>query len=158
MTIPNSIDSNVTGLAFAEESSLKTLPGSPVWYALEPNSYTDFGASFSRVARNPITNTRQQPKGTITDLEAKAGFQQDLTQNNLLRLLQGFFWQDAFEKPTTAPIKNAITVAITGVTTGPNVYAAASGLDIFKVGHLVLAKGFNVPANNGLKVASAIAA
>ena len=44
MTLPVSVDSNITGLSFAEESSLKTLPGetapgvgtsTATWYDLE---------------------------------------------------------------------------------------------------------------------------
>src|SRR3569833_2383964 len=122
MTIPNSIDSNATGLAFAEETTLKVLPVTPDWYELEPNSYPDFGAEYQSIARSPIINTRQQSKGTITGMAAKAGFNQDLTQNNLTRLMQGFLWADAKEKPSTAPISTAGTT-ISSVTTGPNTYA-----------------------------------
>ena len=42
---PTSIDSNQSGLAVAEEVSLKVLPVTPIWYGLEPNSYADLGAS-----------------------------------------------------------------------------------------------------------------
>ena len=61
--MPNKIDSNVTGLAYAEEASIGVLPGSPVFYSLEPNSYNPTGAEIKTVARNPINPSRQRKKG-----------------------------------------------------------------------------------------------
>jgi hypothetical protein len=155
MPTPNSVPSNQTSLAFAEETSLKTLPGGPVWYALEPNSYSDMGAQVALVARVPIVNHRQRARGTLTDLDAKVGFNADLTQRNLTRLLQGFFFQDALEKPSTNGF-NTAQVAITGVNATQ--YTAAAGLDVFKVNHLVMAKLMTVANNNGLKKVTAVAA
>lgn len=147
----NKIDSNITGLAFAEEETLKVLPGTPIWYGLEPNSYSDFGGDLKTVARAPIDPSRQNKKGTVTDLDANGGFNIDVTKSNLTRLLQGFFFADAREKPTTKPL-NSAALAITGVTTADDTYAAASGLGVFnKAGYLVLASGFGVAANNGVK-------
>jgi hypothetical protein len=155
MPTPTSIDSNVTGLSIAEEASLKTLPGTPIWYGLEPNSFSDFGASFSQVSRDTINATRQRLKGTITDEDAKGGFNLDLTQRNITRLLQGFFWADAFEKPATKPF-NGTQVVITAATATQ--YTAAAGLAAFLVKGLINAKGFGISSNNGLKEISAVAA
>lgn len=155
--MPNKIDSNITGLAFAEEASLKTLPGSPVWYGLEPNSYSDFGGELSKVSRTPIDPSRQNKKGTVTDLDASGGFNADFTKTNLVRLLQGFFFADARELPSTQSL-NAAAVALTGVTASSKTYAAAAGLGSFAAKQVVLASGFGNAANNGLKtVASSTA-
>ena len=149
------IDSNVTGLSFAEEASLGVLPGSPVWHTLEPNSYADFGGQIKTVARNPINQTRQRKKGVITDLDASGGFNQDLTFENTTRLLQGFMFANMREKFTTAPL-NSAAIPITSVDAATDVYAAASGLSGLLALSLVYASGFTNPANNGLKlVASA---
>lgn len=152
----NKIDSNKTGLSIAEETSPKVLPVTPVWYAHEPNSYNDFGGQLSTVAREPISATRQRKKGTVTDLDASGGFNEDITQNNLTRVLQGFLFADAHEKADTAPL-NGSAVVITAVDGTNDQYEAASGLDVFAAGDIILAKGFGVPANNGIKVLDAIA-
>lgn len=153
----NKIDSNITGLAFAEEESLKTLPATPVWYGLEPNSYSDFGGELSTVARAPIDPSRQNKKGTITDLDASGGFNIDFTKSNLVRLLQGFFFADARQLPSTQAL-NAAAVPLTGVTASSKTYAAASGLGSFAANQIVFASGFTNAANNGLKtVASSTA-
>lgn len=158
MAAPNKVDSNISGLAIAEEASLKTLPGTPVWYAQEPNSYSDFGGSFVNVARNPINASRQMKKGVLTDLDASGGFNVDVTFGNLQRLLQGFFFADFREKADTAPF-NGTAIAITGVDAGTDAYAAASGLDAFKANDLILASGFSEAANNGIDlIVSAVAA
>ncbi len=146
----NKIDSNVTGLRYAEESDLRTLPASPIFYPLEPNSYSDFGGQISTIARNPINPSRQRKKGVTTDLDASGGFNQDLTMNNTTRLMQGFFFADIREKKTTAPM-NGARVELTDAIEASDSYEAAAGLVGFLAGHLVLATGFGVTANNGLK-------
>lgn len=159
------IDSNLTGLRIAQEACLKVLPSlaagdpaDPVWRILEPNSYSDYGGNVVTVARNPINPSRQRKKGTVTDLDASGGYNADLTQDpNFTWLMQGICFADAREKPATQPI-NGTNVVITGVTTGPNTYTAATGLAGFKVNGIVLASGFGVAANNGVKVLSAVAA
>ena len=148
------IDSNITGLSYAEEVCLKQLPTladdgfDPTWYGLEPNSYSDFGGELSTVARAPIDPSRQNKKGTITDLDASGGFNSDFTKSNLTRLLQGFFFADARQGGSSAPL-NGVRNAVTSVT--GSTYTLAAGGAVFTAGQIISASGFGIPANNGPK-------
>lgn len=143
----NKQDSNLTGLSFAEETTLGVLPGTPIWYGLEPNSYSDFGGQIATVARNPINATRQRKKGTVTDLDASGGFNSDLTMNNLTRLLQGFFFAALREKPSSIPL-NGTAVPCTSVTAATDKFNFGADPGAFLAGHLIKSSGFGVAANN----------
>lgn len=153
----NKIDSNVTGLRYAEEASIGVLPGSPVWYPLEPNGYNDFGGELKTVAREPISPTRQRKKGVTVDLDASGGFGHDLLQGLLTRLFQGFFFADLREKVSTLPM-NGTAIPITNVDGTGEDFEAASGLDAFAPNMLVFASGFAQAANNGLHLVSSASA
>lgn len=153
----NKIDSNGTGLAIAEEECQGLLPAVPTWYEQEPNSYSDFGGELTKMSRTPIDPSRQNKKGVIVDMDASAGFNTDFTKSNLTRLLQGFFFADAREMPTTQPL-NTPAIAIASATAATSTYAVASGGTAFYAGALVNASGFANATNNGLKtVASSVA-
>lgn len=144
-------DSNSTGLRFAEQTALGELPVTPTWHALEPNSYDDFGGEIRRVARNPLNPSRQRKKGTIVDLDASGGFNQDLTMGNSTRILQGFLFADVREKATNLPM-NGVAVPCTSVTAADDKYNFGADPGAFAVGDIFLASGFTVTGNNGLKV------
>lgn len=151
MTARVEIDSNVTGLRFAEQASgLNTEPAGP-WFPLEPNSYSDFGGQITTTKRDPINADRQNKFGTVTDLDASGGFNHDLTNDpRIQKLLQGFFFANLRKKAEFGNVAEGGTGVITSVT-GANQYAAASGLTAFAVGRLVLASNLGTLANNGLK-------
>ncbi len=145
------IDSNLTGLSYAEEETIGVLPVTPIWIPLEPNEYTDFGGQLTTIARNPINPSRQRKKGVVTDLDASGGFSSDFTLTNMQDLLQGFLFANARTKTEFGGDSE-----ITGVTLGPNDFVAASGLDAFLVGDLVFANNFT--DNNGLFTATVVTA
>ena len=93
------LDSNATGLRYTVEKCPGELEADPVWFAAEPNSYSDFGAKLTTQTRNVISESSQLQKGVITDLEASCGFNQDLTHDNFQRLSLGFFRTNGRTKP-----------------------------------------------------------
>lgn len=148
----NKIDSNITGLVYAEEAIIGVLPGeqgqggSPVWKRLNPNSYSDFGGEVITVAPNPINPSRQRRRGVITDLDASGGFNHNLTFHNLLDLMQGPMFADIREKGFEEPATVDATDFLVAETAG------------FFVGTLLKGKGFDDAGNNALQVVTAIVA
>lgn len=148
----NKIDSNITGLAYAEESRLGCLPGeggqpgSPVWVRLNPNSYNDFGGEIVTVAPNPINPSRQRRKGVTTDLNATGGINHNFTFWNLRDLMQGVMFADIREKGYEEP---------TGIT--GNNYDVADTTGFF-AGALIKGFGFNEAQNNSMQKVVSITA
>lgn len=151
------IDSNDTGLSIAEEECIGQLPVAPVFYAMSPNSYEDFGGEVTTTARNPINRSRQRKKGKVVDLDASGGFNFDLTDFELTRLMQGFCFADAREKAAFHPLNGPQRVA-GAVVSADKEYGVDAGGASFVAGRLVLASGYGVDTNNGVKtVASSTA-
>jgi hypothetical protein len=142
MTAVKKIDSNGTGLRFAIENPDGTLPASPTWFPLEPNSYDKFGGAIKTVARNPINDSRQRKKGVVVDLDANAGFEMDVTSDNLTRLMQGFLF---------AATRTKAELSATVVGSALDDYQPAAGGDSYYAGNLLFAKNYSQAANNGLK-------
>ena len=153
----NKIDSNVTGLAYAEERCIGVLPDGPVqgdraggiWRPLDPNEYDDFGGEVSMTVRDPITASRQRRKGIVTDLEASGGFNQDVTHEAPQRLLQGFFFADAREPVTTHPISDSTDplVSLTRVQ-NTGIFLGTGGGSKVNVGDIVKLSNMTIPQNN----------
>lgn len=153
----NQINSNITGVSYAEETSIGVVDPATVWYDEEPNSEDAFGGTYATISRTPIEPGRQNKKGTVTDLDVEAGYNVDFTQSNLNRLLQGFLFADAREMPTTKPL-NSAQVSITGADDTDDSFNAAAGLNVFAANDLVFVRGFTNGANNGLHLVESAAA
>lgn len=146
----NKIDSNETELSMALEvvGTPGVLPGvggaDAIWIGLEPNEYDDFGGENQLLARRPINSSRQRKKGAIVDLDASGGFNQDFTNENSEALVSGFMYAAPRSKPN---------VVVTEVTaTG---YTVADETK-FVVGMILMATGFAIAANNGIKVVTGL--
>tara|TARA_R110000868_G_scaffold148839_5_gene371059 strand:- start:2944 stop:4530 length:1587 start_codon:yes stop_codon:yes gene_type:complete len=145
------IDSNISGLRVAAEDTYGVLPGTPIWYGLEPNSYSDFGGNITTVARETINDSRSRQQGVTTDVEASGGFEADLTQTSLAELLEGLFYAP-YDKKAERFNNHTADSVITDVALTGSTYTVTTGT-AFAVGDLVWASGFTNSANNGLKIA-----
>jgi len=153
----NKVDSNITGLAYAEEQCIGVLPDGPVvgdraggiWRPMNPNEYDDFGGETSLTARDPITASRQEQKGVITDLEASGGFNQDVTHSALQRPLQGFFFADARERPSSQPISDdaQYLITLTALTANGLDFGTGSGGKL-KTGDILRLSNMSNNSNN----------
>lgn len=142
-------DSNTTESRWSQESSFKVANASAVWSLIEPNSFGDASAKYTKIVRNPIKSDRQRDKGVLVDLDASFGFQTDITQYNSQDLMQGLF---------RAALRNKVqfggpgaAVPLTSVNAS-NQFVAASGLTVFAVGDLVTLRGASKNAGNMGKV------
>lgn len=152
MSAVNKIDSNISGLAYAEEAVLGSLPGedglggTPVWKRLEPNSYSDFGGDIKMVAPNPLNPSRQRRKGVAVDIDAAGGFNHNLSFYNLTDIMQGAMFAD-IRKKGQYPCVDVDSSDDSYQLTGHSITADS----------LVYAIGFSNPTNNGLKLVSSVA-
>jgi hypothetical protein len=150
-------DSNSTNLSFTEETALKVLPGTPVWFALEPNGYSDFGGEIITVQRKPLNASRQNAKGVVTGVDAAGGFTHDFVFNGLQRLSRGFFFSNLYEQPDTRAINSAV-IPILSINLGAQAVTAAAGLGVFAANDIVCFTGFSNSANNGITVVTSATA
>lgn len=135
---------NGTALSYAKEASLGVLPVTPTWYELEPNGINSFGNTYAREARSPISRARARRKGAVTDQDSAVEFEADLTLKHLRDFAEGFCFSVAVGGDVFEP------AAVTGAGyTVPALSAAAAGRISGQT--LIYARGFNTPANNGLK-------
>lgn len=118
------------------------------WKSLEPNDIADLGADITTVARDPISNSRQRRKGTVTDLDSQAGFDADLTLDVFEDFAENFTFALAVNRDTVfrgAHVANG-AYQVTELTAAQAAKFIATG------GVITLVNGRNYvqPANNGL--------
>jgi hypothetical protein len=148
MLAPEKQDANFVGFYIAREASLKQLPEIPVFQTREPNTFGDFGAEYARVTRSPFNATRQQKKGSNSDVDVSGGWNEDLTQNNMLADIEAFCF---------ANVRRKGIETVTGVVAADDHFAVASEAG-FAAGDLIAGSGFARGPNNGLHRVTAVAA
>ncbi len=131
MSQVETLESNKTDLRIALEASPGVLPAYPNWIWMEPNSYDDFGPTYTQVSRQPISSTRARKRGTIVDLEVSAGFQQDLTYRNTQPLIEGVMFANFRSKGEQIGFKAAFSQTFTANATTDVITATAHGLNDF---------------------------
>tara|TARA_R110002167_G_scaffold143958_2_gene333677 strand:- start:31905 stop:33422 length:1518 start_codon:yes stop_codon:yes gene_type:complete len=141
---------NNLAMAVAIETSIGVLPATPLWVKLEPNSIGAYGATITTVPRNPISNTRQQRKGSVTDLDSSVEWEGDLTKDHVMQFIEGF----VFAQRQNSTIMERIQAgsdydALAAVATPEYSHSALSAALV--AGTLVFARGFSTTGNNGLK-------
>jgi hypothetical protein len=139
------ISSNKTQLSIAVESSIGVLPGTPVWTPYEPNGYDDLGGEITTAPRKPIKSDRMGRKGPVVDVEAKAGFNSDLTYNNMFALMEGYLYSVARRKA-----EKTSASGISGVTAASETFTLDSGGAAFLANDLIQTSNFTNAANNGI--------
>lgn len=141
-------DSNATGLAVTK-SEMPATATTP-WLYMEPNEISSFAATIEKVARDPLSQDRQDRKGSITSVATTPQFTADMTLEMMSYFAPGFLfsvWKGS--QPDSYTIVE---------TSGGNTYTVETGGAVLTAGSLVYADGFVNPENNGLKtVASATA-
>jgi hypothetical protein len=147
---------NAVTLSRAREASLGVLPGSPVWYELEPNNPSNFGTTTTKMTRSPISRNRARRKGRVSDLDSGVEYEADLTLFHLRLSVEEFCFARAVGGDVLIP-----TAVTNGTYTVPAVTAAQAGRLKYGVGAaktLFYARGFDVEVNNGLKELAAVVA
>ena len=146
-----------TTLLKAREASVDVLPGSPTWVQLDHNNVPKFGADVTTVVPRPISAERQRGKSVVTDLTSGVEVEHDLTHQFAVDFLEEFCFAEA------ANINGVFRAApaVGGGTPGYTIPSATAGqaakFQFVSTGPktLVVAKGYLVSANNGLKVLAA---
>lgn len=142
-------------LAYAVESSLGVLPGTPLWKSLEPNGLSVFGAEITQTPRRPITGNRNLQKGAVTDLDSSVEWEGDLTMEHVLDFLEGFFFAQ-FTGPTNARLASGSNFNNLAADDDPPPAGTDPGFThdalsaAYAAGTLIYTRGFANVANNGL--------
>lgn len=137
---------NNTTVSVSVEASLGVLESSAAWEELEPNDIPSYGATISKVARNPISKNRQNRKGTISNVESAVELDMDLTLSSSIAFIEGFAFSNSQGRATIAATSANATLG----------FVVASGATAFALqGAMLRVTDDTVAANNALHIVGA---
>ena len=143
---------NQVSLAYSIELSLGVLEASPTWKRVEPNDISTFGATITKVARDPISPDRQRRKGTTTDLDSSVEYEADTTQDSIKDFLEGFMFASARYPEVAAaqqpPLQSGAAFENLAAATAAYTHDAIAAA--YPERTLVFSRGFLAALNNGL--------
>lgn len=146
---------NATTVSVARQQSLDVLgTGSTTCKELEPNDIGEFGESYDKVSRNPISRRRSRRKGTIVGVDAAVELECDVTMDALDDYLEAFL----FSRAVNYDLDFRAAPAVSGGYTVPALSASQASRLVWVTGgakSLIYADGYVLAANNGLKVLTA---
>lgn len=141
---------NNTVTSYVRETSLGVAATSG-WRIVEYNTINNLGATITTVARRPVSKSRQQAKGTTTDLDSAFEYETDYTVDATLDFVEAFCFADAANDNLVFRAANAVT---DGYTIPAATASQAGKVQVLSSsGHQALfyAQGYAIAANNGLK-------
>lgn len=150
------VQTEYTSLLMAREATPGVLPGTPVWFLQEPNSYATLGAKFTKVPRNPISKLRQRRKGIVVDLDSDVEFETDVTLENIRDKGEGLLLATR-SGLTSGPLhlgSGAARDSLAAVSATGFSYTAIVGSTV-PAGRLVFSRGFSAAALNALWLVTA---
>jgi hypothetical protein len=156
------VSTNNTSLRHAIETSVGTLPGSPIWRIDEFENITGYGAEISTVVRRPISQDRGRKKGTTVDLNSSVAFDTDLTLDIFESFIEGFVFAefanvefDLKSSSGTVPPPAVASSDTFTIDSASTLLAGKMQWVTSAQATLLWASGYTNAANNGLHVLAA---
>ncbi len=149
----NKISSTEAALILAEESSIGTLPATPVYFEVPVVSYDSGTGVTLTLESERLISERRRRRGAITAEDVAGGFLVNFKPTILYKLIPWIMLSNFNANPAKGTVFDSTGLAATADSFDTGADAATAG---WQVGHLVYAENFALTANNGLKTVTAI--
>ena len=138
------VQTESTNLAVVEESVLGAItPPTTGWFNLDPNGYGEFGPSYKKQPRRPISRNQQLRKGMLTGMDSGITVEFDVTKHVIDRFAAGMFrCKPKHSGGTGQSLYDVVNFTATGIGVASNGTLQAKTL--------VYVRGADNDANNGL--------